>query len=67
MKLENIESRYRQTSRKEGKNLKRVSLRNKATTQNQTISQKSHQRDRRLGYPSCRILGTILEVNEGAT
>ena len=40
---------------------------NEKTTRDQTTSQKSYQRDKHLGYSSRRILGTILEVDEGRT
>ena len=45
----------------EEKNLKSVSQENKKTTRNQTLWQKSHQINERLGYPLCKILGTIRE------
>ena len=42
--------------------LKRVPQANEETTQNQTIYQKSHQRDKRLCCLPCKIAGTVLEV-----
>ena len=48
----------KQAKRKE----KRIHLENKKTTRNQTIKQKSHQRDEYLGCPPRKILGTILKV-----
>ena len=40
----------------------RVSQENAKTTRNQTILQKTYQRDKHLGYPpNCKILRTILE------
>ena len=64
--LGNIGRGYHQTSRNERKKLKRVvSQENEKTTRNETMLQKSHQRDKRLGCPSCEILGSILGVDEG--
>ena len=40
-------------------------MRTRKTTGNQTIQQKSHQRYRYLGCPSCKILGNIFEMDEG--
>ena len=65
--LANIGSRHHQTSRDGRKNLKRVSQENKETIQNQTISEKSYQRDKCLCCLSCKILGTILKVDKGGT
>ena len=56
----------KQAEMKEKKN-KRVSQENEKTTPNQTIWQKSHQRDKNLGCPTRKILGTILEVDEERT
>ena len=49
----------------ERKNLKRVSLENEKTTRNQAILQKSHQRINTWATSPNKILGTILEEDEG--
>ena len=49
------------------KNLKRVYQKNEKTTRNQTVSKKSHPRDKHLGCPPCKILGIILKVDERKT
>ena len=56
-----------QTSADERKNLKSVSQKNEKTSRNQSILQKSHERNKHLVCPSRKILGTILEVDEGRT
>ena len=50
----------------ERKILKGVSQENEKTTRNQTIDQKSHQRDKD-GNPPSQIRGTVFEVNGGGT
>ena len=35
---------------------------NEKTSRNQAPQQESHQRDKHLGCPFCKILGAILEV-----
>ena len=42
-------------------------LRKTRKLRNQTLHQKSHQRDKYLGCPPRKILGTILEVDERRT
>ena len=49
------------------KNLKIVSQESKKTMQNETIQQKSYQGDKILGQTLYKILGTILETDEGRT
>ena len=49
------------------KKLKWVSQENDKTTRNQTIQQKSNQRDKHQGCSPCKILGTILEMDEKRT
>ena len=49
------------------KNLKSVSQENKKTNGNQTISEKSHQRNKHLDCPPCKIHRTILKADEGRT
>ena len=60
--LGNIGSGHHQTSEDKRKNeyLRRM----KKTFRNQTLQQESHQRDKYLGYPNCKILGTILKIDE---
>ena len=66
--LGNIGSWHHQTSRDEGKiNKKRVSQTNEKDSQNQALLQKSHQRDKHLGSPPCKILGTIPKMDKGRT
>ena len=48
------------------KNKKRVRQENKKL-QKTTIYQKSHQRDKHQGWPPCKILRTILEMDKGRT
>ena len=47
--------------------IKKVSQENKKTTQNQIMSQKSHQRSKHLGCFPCQMLRMILKVNKGRT
>ena len=47
--------------------LKRVFQQSKETSRNQTVLLKFHQRDKYLGCPLCKILGTILEMNKGTS
>ena len=54
---------HHQTSGEEKE--KNVSQTNKKTYQNQTLQQES-QRNKHLGCPSCKILGTILEIDKVA-
>ena len=35
--------------------------------QNQALQQESHQRDKHLSCSPCKILGTILQIDEGRT
>ena len=49
------------------KNKKRVPQTNKKTSRNQTLQQKSHQRNKQLSCPPCKILGTILKMDMGRT
>ena len=55
----NIGSGHHQTSRDERKNRKRVLQKNEKNSQNQALQQESNQRDKHLGSPPCKILGTI--------
>ena len=61
-----IGSRHHQKSRDERKKLKSISQ-IEETTRNQIISQKCNERDKHLKCPSRKILGIILNVNEGRT
>ena len=45
----------------------RVPQENDKATRNQSIKQKIYQRYKHLGCPFCKILGTILKVEEGKT
>ena len=64
----NIGSGHHKKVERMEKNKERVSQENKETTRNQTVERKSHQRDKRLGFFfPCKILGIILEVDEGRT
>ena len=68
--LGNIGSGYNQTSgeeRKKKKEKKRVPQTNEKTSGNQTQQQKSHQRDKHADSPTCKILGTILKIDEEGT
>ena len=65
--LGNIGSGHYQTSRNERKNKKRLSQSNEKTSQNQTLQQESHQKDKQLGSPHCKILRTILEMDKRRT
>ena len=49
------------------KKLKRIFQESDKTTRNQTISQKSHQKDKHLCCLLSKILGTILKVDERRT
>ena len=60
------ESGHHQTSGDE-KNNKSVSQMNEKAALNQALQQEYHQRDQHLGCPSFKILGTILEMDEGRT
>ena len=40
---------------------------NEKTSWNQALLQKSHQKNKQLGIPSCKILGTIFKMDEGGT
>ena len=46
------------------KNLKRVSRENQKATLDKTIQQEPYKRDKYLVSPLCKILGTILEVDQ---
>ena len=61
----NIRSKHHQTSGNDRKNNKSVPQTDEKTSQNQTLQQKSHQRDKHLGYPTCKILRTILKIEKG--
>ena len=63
--LGNIRSGHHQTEMKE--KLPRVLQTSEKTSLNQTLLQKSHKRDKHLGSPSWRVLGTILRMNKGRT
>ena len=60
--LGNIGRGHHPASGDERKDSKRVPQENEKTTQNQTVLQKPHQRDKHLGCPPCKILGTIFNV-----
>ena len=45
----------------------RVSQKNKKASPNQALQLKSHQRDKQLHCPPCKILGTILKMDKGGT
>ena len=62
-KLGNIGGWHHQTWGDERKNLKRASQKNQKITRNKTLEQEPCQRDKYLGCPPCKILGTILEVD----
>ena len=49
------------------KNKKRVLQTNEKMSQNQSLQQKSHQRDEHLSSPPCKILETILKMNKVGT
>ena len=57
----NIKAEMKEKIRKE------YPLTNKKDSQNQDLQQKSLQRNKHLGCPPCKILGTILEMDEGRT
>ena len=40
---------------------------NEKTSRNQALQQKSHQRGKHLGSPPCKILVTILKMDERGT
>ena len=42
-------------------------IKKEKTSRSQTVEQKSHERYKRPGCPSCKILGTILKTVEGRT
>ena len=65
--LGNIGSRHHQTNGDERRNKKRVSQKNVKTSQNKILLQKSHQKDKNLGNPPSKILGTILKMIKGGT
>ena len=65
--LGNFGSGHPQTGRNANKSKKSLSQKNKKSSRNQTLLQESHQRIKYLGCPTCTILGTILEVDEGRT
>ena len=46
---------------------KRVSQTNDKTSRNQALLQKSHQTDKHMDSPSCKMLGTILKMDKGRT
>ena len=52
---------------KQAEKKKIVSLTNGKTARNQTLQQKSHQREKHSNCLPCKILGTILEMDEGKT
>ena len=62
--LGNIGSGHHQISGDERKNFKRIPQENEKITRNQTISQKSHQRNKYLGCPPRKVLGNILKVDK---
>ena len=43
----------------------RIPQKNKKTFQNQALRQKSHQMNKHLGSPPCKMLETILKINKG--
>ena len=47
--------------------IRRAPQKNKKTSQNQTLPQKSHQRDKHQDSPPCKILRTILNMDKGRT
>ena len=49
--------------KKKKKKKKRIPQENEETIRNQTTWQKSHQRDKYLGCPLRKILGTILRMD----
>ena len=63
----NVRSQRYQTNRDERLNKKRVLLKSKETSGNQTLQQESHQRNKHLGISFCNILGTILRRDENET
>ena len=44
-----------------------MSYENKEASRNKNLLQKSHQKDTYMGCTPCKILGTILIVDEGRT
>ena len=60
----NIESWYHQISRDERKNQKRVPQENVKATQTKLLAQEPYKRNRYLGCPPSKILGTIFEVDQ---
>ena len=53
--------------RDERKKIKRLSLTKAKAFQNQALKLETHPRDKNFGGASCKILLTILEVDEGRT
>ena len=46
---------------------KRISQKDEKVTQNKIMSQEPYKRDKYLGCPPCKILGTILELDQRRT
>ena len=44
-----------------------VSYTNEKTSRKQTLQQESYQKNKHLGFPPCKILGTILQINKRRT
>ena len=65
--LGNIGSRHYQTSRDERKSKNRVPQKNKKTSWNQALQQKSHQRNKHLGSSPCKIQWTIFKIVKEGT
>ena len=65
--LGNIGSEHHQTSEDERKNKKRIAQTSEKISRNQTLQQNFHQRDKHLGSPPCKILGTSLLMDKGRT
>ena len=53
--------------KKEKKKKKTVIRTNEKIAQNQALQQKSHQRYKQLGSPSCKILRTIFKMDKGGS
>ena len=65
--LGNSGSGQHQTNGDNRKNLKRVSQTNGENSRNQILYQESHERVKYLVGSPCKILGTILEMEQGRT
>ena len=62
-----LEVDTKQAEMKKKKKKKRVPQKNEEASWNQALQQKFHQRDKHLGYPSCKILGTIPKMDKGGS